>query len=176
MLTVLNNAIHMIDGLYSLNDLHKVSGGLSRHQPSNFMRRKDTQAMIAVLKAESLSSSYSMSLEPVRVIKGVQSGDTPQGTYVCRELVYSYAMWISPHFQLTVIRAFDAMLSNQVSLIDKLSGLINQLEKVDNELTKAGRFLSIAGKQIKPQLKRNIDSTFKQIQPSLELIGGVIND
>ena len=176
MLTISESNIGMKDGLYSLNDLHKASGGLKRHQPSSFVRKKQTQALIAELKAEIPSSSEMRSLEPIRVVEGIQADGSSQGTFVCRELVYSYAMWISPRFQLMVIRAFDSIANQQQQLSQRLNGLCRDLSAVDAGLTIAGRFLCIGGKQIKPQLQQDIDSTLKHMQPSLNFVGDTDNE
>lgn len=102
-LTVLTTEIRLLDGLYSLNDLHRAAGSDKAQQPANFLRLDQTQALIAEL------NSSDVRITPTRVIKGNRADGLPQGTYVCRELVYAYAMWISPKFNLAVIRAFDAL-------------------------------------------------------------------
>lgn len=101
-LNIQNHAITTTDGLYSLNDLHKASGGEHKHQPSRFIRLDQTKALI-----NEIECYPDMGITPVRVAKGNHADGTKQGTYVCRELVYAYAMWISPKFHLHVIRAFD---------------------------------------------------------------------
>ena len=135
-------------------------------------REPDTKNLIDEIERSSDVRNGTNSIA-YKVIQGGHSEQ--QGTFVCRELVYSYAMWISPRFQLLVIRAFDSMVSQQVELSERLNKLCNELSTVDAGLTSAGRFLCVGGKQIKPQLKQHIDSTIKQMQPSLNLIGGADN-
>ena len=91
------------DGRYCLNDLHRASGGNNAHRPSLWVENKQTQELIAeILKA---------GIPALTSIKGGRHN----GTYVCKELVYAYAMWVSPRFHLTVIRAFDAMVTDKLS-------------------------------------------------------------
>lgn len=98
-LTILSKSIRQLDDLYSLNDLHKTSGADKKHQPANFMRIEQTQELVKEIERSS----------NMRNAFKVSQGGKAQGTYVCKELVYAYAMWISPKFNLAVIRAFDVM-------------------------------------------------------------------
>lgn len=105
-LTILNNSIRNIDNLYSLNDLHKASGGADKHSPFRFMRNEQTKDLISEI------NSQTPNLVASKIIRG-GSDLTVRGYWVCEELVLSYAMWISPKFHLVVLRAFLAMHRNQ---------------------------------------------------------------
>lgn len=87
------------DGRYSLNDLHKAAGGEKRHGPSYWLANQQTAELIAELETTG---------NPVFRREGRNGG-----TYVCKELVYAYAMWISPKFHLHVIRTFDKVTQQQ---------------------------------------------------------------
>ena len=100
-LTILEKQILQIDNLYNLNLVHQANGELRKHQPSNFLRLDTTQELIAEIESDGQTQA-------VKVYRGSQGG-----TYVCEELVLSYAMWISPKFHLIVLRAFLAMHRNQ---------------------------------------------------------------
>ncbi|WP_175712237.1 KilA-N domain-containing protein [Burkholderia ambifaria] len=93
--------IRTVDGLFSLNDLHKASGGAAKHQPALFIRLDQTRALIAEIEC-----STEMQNTAVRAIRGNRADGIPQGTYGCREIVIAYAAWISPAFHLKVIRVF----------------------------------------------------------------------
>lgn len=99
-LQILTQSIRTFENLYALNDLHIVSGGKSKHQPSNFVRLDTTKALIAEIEKDNQHA--------LKIIRG-----TNGGTYACEELVIAYAMWISPQFHLVVLRAFMAMHRNQ---------------------------------------------------------------
>ena len=113
------NQLFVIDGVsvrqfqqanYCLNDLQRAAfraHGESRSARTmevyEFMRRPETQALVDLLEKETTGNPRSF---PVMTVQGRNGG-----TYVCKELVYAYAMWISPAFHLKVIRTFDAAVS-----------------------------------------------------------------
>lgn len=87
------------EGRFSLNDLHKAAGSEARHQPALFFRRPDTEQLIAAI-----SNSTPTQNKPVESKAGRYGG-----TFVCKELVYAYATWVSAEFHLQVIRTYDAV-------------------------------------------------------------------
>ena len=118
-LTILNNSIRSYGNLYSLNDLHQASGGLDKHSPFRFMRNESTQELISEMKNEmNTKSGVQKEAQGSDLIFKTLRGRNIQGTWVCEELVLSYAMWISPKFHLIVLRAFLAMHRNQAQQLE----------------------------------------------------------
>lgn len=84
-------------GRFNLNDLHKAAGGENRHKPSLFLARASVDELRYELKKDYEEKA---GIPAVSVAPGRNGG-----TWVVKELVYAYAMWISPKFHIQVIRA-----------------------------------------------------------------------
>ncbi|WP_232342224.1 phage antirepressor KilAC domain-containing protein [Commensalibacter sp. W8163] len=114
-LIISNTKIRQDDeGRYCLNDCHRASGMSESKRPSNWVRTQSTKDLIKTLETAENSQSSNLSFGgkqpfPVNVVKG--SNDA--GIYVVKELVYAYAMWISPAFHLKVIRAYDDLVQGK---------------------------------------------------------------
>jgi hypothetical protein len=91
-----------VEGRYCLNDLHRAAGGEDRHQPRYWLAGQHAQEMVSILETSGI---------PL-VSKIGRNG----GTYVSKQLVYGYAMWISPAFQLKVSEAYDKLQTNGVAV------------------------------------------------------------
>jgi len=104
-ITIGSITIHQSEnGLYLLTDLWKASGGAKKDQPNRWRFLNSTQEYIKFLGTKTGNvekSSYFLTIQ----------GKESQGTYVCRQLVYSYAMWISLAFHDLVITTFDELLN-----------------------------------------------------------------
>lgn len=128
-ITIANITIHQDDhGRYSLNDLYRASGGEKRNRPSYWLQNSQTKLLIEELISEPEfrlrnttqagrnsapeKSGASRNSRPLIAPISVEKTGNP-ATYVVKELVYAYAMWISPAFHLKVIRAYDAMVQGE---------------------------------------------------------------
>jgi len=103
ILTLGTSAIRELDGLFSLNDLHRASGGEEKHEPNRFIRLEQTQALIAEIEQPPKMADAKAGNPALVKRHGGRNGSQ---TYACRELVIAYAAWISPAFHLKVIRVF----------------------------------------------------------------------
>lgn len=127
-----NISIHQTEnGLFSLNDLHRASGGEDRHAPRRWLQNIQTNDLIKELEKDGKPS--------------IQSKQR-LGTFVCRELVIAYGMWISPKFALQVIQTFLAVSDGIKTVTPKptralpngLTGeQIEAVKKLHNALTKS---------------------------------------
>lgn len=113
-------------GRFSLNDLHQAAGGEDRHRPTFWLRLDQTQALVDELgqPTPDLASATPSNCADLHSFKTTEISRSFQavskiegrngGTFVARELVYAYAMWISPAFHLQVIRTFDALATGRM--------------------------------------------------------------
>jgi hypothetical protein len=103
--------ISIEDGLYRLNDLHKAAGAENKHKPSLWLELEQTKSYIDFLdeKRDAVITASKQN-QIVMIVKN--GGSKKQGTYVCKNLVYKYAMWISHEFEFHVINAFDSLVND----------------------------------------------------------------
>ena len=94
------------DGLYSLNDLHKASGGEKRHEPNRWLRLTSTQEVIKEMEESDAQIWVS------------KKGGTDQGTYVDKILLGMYASWISPKFHIMVYRVFFEAMEEKLKTLE----------------------------------------------------------
>ena len=90
-ISVANVSVRQFNGLYSINDLHRAAGKERKHEPHAWLRSQ--QAIELIKELEKTQNCVIQSKQGL-------------GTFVCKELVVHYGMWISPAFSLKVIRAF----------------------------------------------------------------------
>ncbi|MWQ04737.1 KilA-N domain-containing protein [Glaesserella parasuis] len=152
-LSILKTSIRTYENLYSLNDLHLVSGNDPKHRPTFFVKNQQTQDLISEIQKENIA------VLPIKIIRGTQGG-----TYACEELALAYAMWISPKFHLVVLRAFLAMHKEKNST--QIAPLAVQDQDLLSLLVKSYHFLQQAN-----ELRNKVAPTY--IASDIDLnIGG----
>ena len=158
------------EGMYCINDLHKASGGKKKDQTSNWLALPKTSELIEeVLKT---------GITGIKTTAGRYGG-----TYVCKELVYAYAMWVSAKFSLEVIKVFDSNYQAESSLQSlaasvrtasrSLSSQINETSVIIDELKGHGTAWSSYGSEIKKAKSaaiKEFEELKNEIQIKLDLI------
>lgn len=134
-ITISNTTIRQDEhGRFCLNDLHRAAGGEPKHSPSRWLRNQQTKDLIEEI---SKSGIPALEITQIRVIETIQK----KGTFSCRELVYCYAMWISPIFHLKVIRAYDALVTGVPAVHHQQLGLAREIGQIRDQMAQQGKMV-----------------------------------
>ena len=117
------------NGLYSINDLHKASGGMKKHQPDKWFQLQSTTNFVRYQEKKARSQALNQGSKNlvVETIEGRNYGGN-SGTFVSRKLVVAYAMWISPAFA-------DHVLDTFLDVVDGVYERVNTQNKVIEQQT-----------------------------------------
>lgn len=111
-LIISSKSVKSNNGLFKINDLHKaavVDGANKRtKEPAKFLALQST---IELLNELTTHREGSLIIDKVEGRNG--------GTYVCKELVYAYAMFCSAKFHLHVIQAYDLLVTGQLDELQR---------------------------------------------------------
>ena len=134
------------NGLYSINDLHKASGGMKKHQPDKWFQLQSTTNFVRYHEEKAKSQALNQGSKNlvVETIEGRNYGGN-SGTFVSRKLVVAYAMWISPAFADHVLDTFldvvdgvyekvtasDKLIEQQTLQLDIFTGELASMRKRD---------------------------------------------
>jgi hypothetical protein len=145
-------------GRFSLNDLHKSAGSNPKNKAALFLKLDSVKKVAEVLKVANPT------LEPISIKRGRYTG----GTWVCKELVYKYAMWVSAQFEVNVIQTFDRV-QQQGKAIRSMQAINDLVAKIESDKQVA----SFCGtelakyKKVKKQNSEQLDAEVERIQLKL---------
>ena len=104
------------EGMYSLNDLHKVAIAAGKatdsHAPSQFLRNDSVKSFISALESDVQNCTS------VKTSKGGKN----QGTYAVELVAMKYAGWIDPSYEVQVYQAVQALKRGEIDKAVELSG------------------------------------------------------
>lgn len=161
-------------GRYCLNDLHRaaVLAGANKRtkEPAKFL---NSAPIVDLIKE--ISNSMATGEGPAQNLgspTAVINDGVNNGTYVVKELVYAYAMWVSPKFHLKVIRAYDALVTAE---LERLNGLHFRAVRAELEFLEGVQHASQCGlglrrwRDDKPAMKARLEALRIEMQPALPL-------
>ncbi|MDV3515167.1 KilA-N domain-containing protein [Stenotrophomonas sp. C1657] len=122
-------------GRYSLNDLHRASGGQDGNRPSKWLESQSAKDLVVALESKAGKPALVTS-----------HGGAAPGTYAAEQLVVAFAAWISADFHLEVIDTFLSAKKDTVRQAAK-SGIAGPVAQEYRALVAISKLSGLKGNQ-----------------------------
>jgi len=119
----------MVNATQMAKPFKKLVGG--------FLRSKETKSYIALLEERYANLHIGQNKEVIRIIKGGNSGEIAQGTWMDEKLALKFAAWLSPEFELWVYdRIYELLTTGKTELKQQrpAQGIVKSLRMIADQL------------------------------------------
>lgn len=154
------DSIRQLEGLYCLNDLHKMAGGHKRQSPYYYLKSPRGKKLIAIYETE---QNYAP-LNGGSYICSIKGKGQKQGTYTDLAIALDYASWIDTRFFILLSQYLKNGVTSPPELtFSSIEQEVNFITRLTNRMRDNG---SIAGYVLnKCKFRKVID---RQLQLALE--------
>ncbi|MGL5014408.1 MAG: KilA-N domain-containing protein [Bacteroidales bacterium] len=108
------------DGMFNLNRIHRLSGSSSSRRPSEWVRNRQTQALLETFNRTGIPA--------LKVNNGGSA--LVRGVWAIEEVLYAYAEWLSPEFHRAVIDTFTAAANGDAVRAVKVAQSVVRVEGI----------------------------------------------
>lgn len=159
--------IKQLEGLYRLNDIHKMAGAIKKQSPNYYLDSTQGKEILKLYEENKNTENSAL------YICSIRGRGQNRGTYADFAIALDYAQWIDKRFFIVLSQYVKNANTPQPEITYTIRANMMEKERkgLKAHISDCASDLCVIGKQVLPALVREEKKLLNEMQPQLPLTG-----